>query len=49
LDAKSIENADFTDAQLPPKLLERICEKKDFATGTNPATGEATRDTLMCP
>ncbi len=30
LDAKSIAGADFTDAQLPPKLLERICSKANL-------------------
>lgn len=48
-DAKSIENADFSDAQLPPKLLQRICDKDNFAFGTNPSTGVDTRDSLMCP
>uniref|UniRef100_A0A7S0C287 Pentapeptide repeat-containing protein n=1 Tax=Proboscia inermis TaxID=420281 RepID=A0A7S0C287_9STRA len=49
LDAKTLEGADMTDAQLPPKLLARICEKPDFAKGTNPVTGVDTRDSLMCP
>ena len=48
LDAKTLENADFTDAQLPPKLLPRICEKEDFAFGTNPVTGVDTRESLTC-
>ena len=48
LDAKTLENGDFTDAQLPPKLLERICEKENFAFGTNPTTGNDTRESLMC-
>ena len=49
LDAKSIAGADFTDAQLPPKLLARICAKENFATGTNPTTGVDTRESLLCP
>lgn len=49
LDVKSMKGADFTDAQLPPKLLPRICEREGFATGTNPKTGADTRDSLMCP
>lgn len=49
LDAKTLENADLTDASLPPKLLTRVCEKENFAFGTNPATGVDTRDSLMCP
>ncbi len=49
LDVKSIAGADFTDAQLPPKLLERICAKDNFATGTNSKTGVDTRESLMCP
>lgn len=48
LDAGSIENADFTDAQLPPKLLPRVCDRED-AKGTNPVTGVDTRDSLFCP
>ena len=48
LDAKTLENSDFSDAQLPPKLLPRICEKENFAFGTNPSTGMDTRESLMC-
>ena len=48
LDAASLENADFTDAQLPPKLLPRVCERENFAFGTNPTTGVDTRESLMC-
>mmetsp|Transcript_36458 Transcript_36458/g.85220 ORF Transcript_36458/g.85220 Transcript_36458/m.85220 type:complete len:100 (-) Transcript_36458:198-497(-) len=47
LDAETIENADFTDAQLPPKIQPRLCERPD-AKGTNPTTGEDTRESLMC-
>jgi hypothetical protein len=39
LDVKSMARADFTDEQLPPKLLERVCAKENFATGTNSKTG----------
>jgi hypothetical protein len=46
-DAKSIENADFTDAQIPIKTLKLLCDRKD-ATGTNPVTGADTRESLMC-
>lgn len=45
---KSLENADFTDAQIPDKTLRVVCDRPD-AKGINPTTGEATRDTLMCP
>lgn len=45
---KNLENADFTDASIPPKTLAVICDRED-AKGTNPSTGEATRDSLMCP
>mmetsp|Transcript_4811 Transcript_4811/g.5564 ORF Transcript_4811/g.5564 Transcript_4811/m.5564 type:complete len:232 (-) Transcript_4811:160-855(-) len=44
----NLENADFTDASIPAKVLGVICSRED-AKGTNPTTGEATRDTLMCP
>jgi len=45
---KSLENADFTDASIPAKTLGVICNRED-AKGTNPKTGELTRDSLMCP
>jgi len=48
LDVKTIENADFTDAQIPIKILPQICERED-AKGTNPSSGADTRDSLMCP
>lgn len=44
----SVENADFTDASITEKILGVICGRGD-AKGTNPTTGEDTRDTLMCP
>ncbi|KAL7538088.1 hypothetical protein ACHAXR_009716 [Thalassiosira sp. AJA248-18] len=47
LDVKSMEGADFTDASIPPKLLNSICEREDVK-GTNPDTGVDTRDSLMC-
>lgn len=49
LDAASIENVDFSDASIPPKTLQNICNKPDFAKGTNPQTGIETRDSLFCP
>ncbi|GKZ00896.1 hypothetical protein MPSEU_001041200 [Mayamaea pseudoterrestris] len=48
LDVATLENADFTDAQIPLKILVQLCNRDD-ATGTNPATGVDTRDSLMCP
>jgi hypothetical protein len=44
----SAENADFTDATIPVKTLASFCEREDVK-GTNPITGEDTRDSLMCP
>jgi len=44
----SMENADFTDASMPEKVLGVVCARED-AKGTNPTTGEDTRDSLMCP
>ena len=48
LDAGSLENADFTDAQLPIKTLALVCDRDDVK-GTNPTSGADTRDSLMCP
>lgn len=48
LDVSSLENADFTDAQMPPKILTQLCEREDVK-GRNPVTGSDTRDSLMCP
>jgi uncharacterized protein YjbI with pentapeptide repeats len=48
LDAKSLENGDFTDAQIPPKTLALVCDRSDVK-GTNPVTGADTRESLMCP
>lgn len=48
LDTKSVENGDFTDAQLPLKTLTQLCLREDVK-GTNPTTGVDTRDSLMCP
>lgn len=47
-DVKSAENADFTDATIPPKTLALFCDRSDVK-GTNPVTGQDTRDSLMCP
>ena len=47
VDADSIENADFTDAQIPTKTQLLMCERPD-AKGTNPVTGADTRESLMC-
>jgi uncharacterized protein YjbI with pentapeptide repeats len=48
LDVSSLENVDFTDAQIPNKVLTQLCERED-AKGTNPVTGSNTRESLMCP
>ena len=48
LEVETLENGDFTDAQIQPKLLSRLCEREDLK-GTNPTTGVDTRDSLMCP
>eukprot|EP00527_Entomoneis_sp_CCMP2396_P004443 CAMPEP_0198144056 /NCGR_PEP_ID=MMETSP1443-20131203/12500_1 /TAXON_ID=186043 /ORGANISM="Entomoneis sp., Strain CCMP2396" /LENGTH=192 /DNA_ID=CAMNT_0043807389 /DNA_START=268 /DNA_END=846 /DNA_ORIENTATION=+ len=48
LDVKDLENADFTDAQFPPKTLALLCDRPDMK-GVNPTTGEDTRDSAMCP
>jgi uncharacterized protein YjbI with pentapeptide repeats len=48
LDAKSLENADFSDAALPTKTQILICQRDDVK-GTNPVTGVDTRDSLLCP
>jgi len=48
LDAKNLENADFTDSQIPVKTLALLCEREDVK-GTNPTTGADTRESLMCP
>jgi hypothetical protein len=47
LDVGSLENGDFTDAQIPEKTLVQVCERED-AKGTNPVTGVDTRESLMC-
>ena len=48
LDVKSVEGADFTDAQIPLKTLPQLCMRDDL-TGTNPVTGVNTAESLMCP
>jgi uncharacterized protein YjbI with pentapeptide repeats len=47
LEAKTLENGDFTDAALPIKTQILVCEREDVK-GTNPVTGVDTRDSLMC-
>jgi hypothetical protein len=48
LDVATVENADFTDAQFPAKVLPLLCERSDMV-GINPSTGASTRDSAMCP
>lgn len=48
LDAKSLQNGDFTDAAVPVKTQILLCERDDVK-GTNPTTGADTRESLMCP
>lgn len=48
MDAKDLENADFTDAQFPSKTLSLLCSRSDVQ-GINPITGVDTRESLMCP
>ena len=48
LDVASVENVDFTDAQIPVKTLPLLCDRADMK-GTNPVTGADTRDSAMCP
>ncbi len=42
----NIENTDFTDVLLEPRVNDLLCET---ASGTNPVTGRETRETLYCP
>ena len=42
----TITGADFTDALLSPTTERKLCE---VASGTNPTTGNNTKDTLYCP
>lgn len=46
-DATSLENVDFTEAQVPVKTISKLCERDDVK-GTNPTTGADTRESLMC-
>lgn len=49
VDVASIKGADFSDALITPATaVAKLCERPD-ATGVNPVTGVATRDSLMCP
>ncbi|MGB3495508.1 MAG: pentapeptide repeat-containing protein [Elainellaceae cyanobacterium] len=45
-DGATIDGADFTDVLMSSRDQEKLCA---IATGTNPATGRNTRDTLNCP
>lgn len=47
LDTETVENADFTDAQFPPKVQPILCEREDMK-GINPTTGADTRESAMC-
>jgi len=47
-DAASIAGADFSEAVMPTSTQKALCARDD-ATGENPTTGVATRDSLMCP
>ena len=47
LDVASLENGDFTDAQIPVKTLKLVCDREDVK-GTNSVTGADTRESLMC-
>lgn len=45
-DRAIIDGADFTNVLLRQDEQDKLCK---VAKGTNPTTGRATRDTLMCP
>jgi uncharacterized protein YjbI with pentapeptide repeats len=46
-DAQSIENVDFTDAQMPDYAKKKLCARPD-SEGTNPTTGVNTKESLFC-
>lgn len=46
LEGADITGADFTNALLSPTTEKVLCK---MASGTNPTTGENTKDTLFCP
>ena len=48
MDAESILNADFTDAQMPDFAKKKLCARPDVK-GANPKTGVATDESLFCP
>ena len=47
-DSKSLENVDFTDAQIPDFARKLVCARTD-AIGKNPKTGVDTQESLFCP
>ena len=47
LDAKDLSGVDFTDAQMPKKVLTNLCARSD-TVGTNPKTGADSRESLFC-
>mmetsp|Transcript_2117 Transcript_2117/g.2423 ORF Transcript_2117/g.2423 Transcript_2117/m.2423 type:complete len:287 (+) Transcript_2117:51-911(+) len=47
LEAKDVSDVDFTDAQIPMKILPTLCDRPDMK-GTNKATGNDTRESAMC-
>ena len=48
LDIGTLENADLTETLWPSKLRIMICDMTDILKGTNPKTGVATFESVMC-
>ena len=46
-DAKSILNADFTDAQMPDFIKKKLCLRPDV-NGQNTKSGVTTKESLFC-